>query len=115
MTQPQDPTTCVPDIPDVQGSVNKAIATAEGKVAGISFSPVNFDLDIGNFFTFDVFGKILGSGGSGGSGGLGFDICAICDSGNIDGAIDNSLLGPGGIGGLQSQVDSLQNQLDSAP
>ena len=109
---------CVPDVPDVQSSANKAIATAKGKVADLDFRPVDFGLDINRFFTFDVFGRILGK-----PGGQGYDMCAICDSGDIDAAIAGSPFPNGAqdyvdginssVSGINSSLGSLQDQIDN--
>ena len=123
---------CVPDVPDVQSSVDKAIATAKGKVADLDFRPVDFSLDISKFFTFDVFGRLLGK-----PDGMGYDMCAIADSGDVDAAIAGSPFPNGAqdtidgingsltdlegqigglegqIGGLQGQINNLQGQIDA--
>ena len=107
-----DITQCTPDVPDPQAAVNKAIATARGKVADIDFRPVDFSMNVSKFFSFEMIGRILGK-----PDGLGYDMCAMCDSGDLDAVIANSVLGSEGMEGLKVEVDlnSAARPEDSAP
>lgn len=98
---------CIPDIPDVQSSVNKAITTAKGKVADLDFRPVDFSLNINKFFTFEVFGRLLGK-----PDGMGYDMCAITDS---DRTLDDAIAGSPFPNGAQDRLDEMQQQIDSSP
>lgn len=102
---------CIPDVPDVQGAVDKAIATAKGKVADLDFRPVDFNLDFSKFFTFDMFGKLLGK-----PSGLGYDLCEHCgDSGGGMGAVIGGSPFPDGAldwtDGVTDNLNSLQDQV----
>lgn len=105
-----DITQCTPDVPDPQAVVNKAIATARGKVADLDFRPVDFNMDVSKFFSFEMIGRILGK-----PDGLGYDMCAICDSGDIDGAIANSPFPNGAqdtIDGINGSLDGINSSID---
>jgi hypothetical protein len=106
-----DISTCIPDTPDVQGEVNKAIATAKGKVADIDFRPVDFNLDVSKYFSFEMIGRILGK-----PDGLGYDMCAICDSGDLDAAIAGSPFPNGAqdtIDGINNSIDAVNDKVDN--
>ena len=109
---------CIPDVPDVSSELRR-LASKYGKIPTIDFFPPDFNIDISNFFSFDMFGKILGKG----PGGLDFDICAVTIEGDIDGALAGGPVYPEsmgsqlesideGISGLQDQVNDLG---DSSP
>lgn len=103
---------CTPEVPDVQSAVDKAIETARGKVADLDFRPVDFSMDVSKFFSFDMFGRLLGK-----PDGLGYDMCEICgDSGSgIDGAIGNSPFPDGAqdwADGINQSLQDQQQQID---
>jgi hypothetical protein len=112
------PEQCIPDVPDTSAIMSK-LQTELGRRPNLDFFPPDFNLDISKFFSFDMFGKILGKA----AGGLDFDTCAVCIDGDIDGALAGGPLYPEtmgsqlesideGISGLQDQINSIG---DSAP
>ena len=112
------PEQCIPDVPDTSAILSK-LQTEFGRRPNLDFFPPDFNIDISKFFSFDMFGKILGKV----PGGLDFDTCAVCIEGDIDGALAGGPVYPDGmsgtidginedLAGLQSQIDEME---DSAP
>ena len=112
------PEECIPDVPDTSAILSK-LQTEFGRRPNLDFFPPDFNVDISKFFSFDMFGKILGKG----PGGLDFDTCAVCIEGDSDGALSGGPVYPDGmsgtidginedLAGLQSQIDEME---DSAP
>ena len=85
---------CIPDSPDVKSEVNKAIASAKGKIPDLQFS--GFDINISKYFDFNMFGKLLGRGG------LGMDVCDHC----VNGASFDSMAG-GALMPAQDTIDGI--------
>ena len=107
----QDFEDCVPDAPDVQAMLDKGIATAKGKIASLDFRPVDFNIDIGKFFDFNMFGKLLGRDG------LGMDVCDHCINGTDFVDMDGGAFMPAQdtIDGLNQSInDNAQGIADNA-
>jgi hypothetical protein len=106
---PVDISNCTPDVPDIQGEIDKGIATAKGKIADLDFRPVDFSMDLSKYFSFNMIGKILGK-----PSGLGYDMCAVCIDGDIDAAIAGSPFPDGGqstIDGINGSIDGINSSL----
>lgn len=105
------PEECIPDTPDVGSELTK-VQSQFGKRPSVDFFPPDFNVDVSKFFNFNMFGKILGKS----AGGLGFDTCAVCIDGDIDGALSGGPVYPEGLGGVLEGIDSdisgLQDQVD---
>ena len=105
------PEQCVPDVPDVS-SVLEKVTSEFGKKPKVDFFPPDFSFDISKFFSFNMFGKILGKG----AGGLDYDTCAVTIDGDIDGALAGGPVYPdtmgGTIDGINEDLGSLQGQID---
>ena len=105
---------CIPDVPDVQSEVDKAVATAKGKVAEINFRPVDFHMDeyIDKFLSFDLINKILGK-----PRGLGYDMGKVtCDGEPVDEVFPESTFPNGAqdtIDGINSSLEGMQDQIDN--
>lgn len=100
---------CIPDSPDVQSEVNKAIASAKGKVPDLQFS--GFDIDVSKYFDFNMFGKLLGRDG------LGMDVCDHCINGTAFDDMDGGALIPAQetIDGINQGInDNAQNIANNA-
>ena len=112
------PEQCVPDVPDTSAIMSK-VQTELGRRPNLDFFPPDFNVDISKYFSFNMFGKILGKG----PGGLDFDTCAVCIEGDIDGALAGGALFPESMGSKLESIDSdmagLQDQVnelgDSSP
>ena len=104
------PEQCVPDVPDTSAVMSK-LQTEFGRRPNVDFFPPDFNVDISKFFSFNMFGKILGKG----PGGMDFDTCAVCIEGDIDGAITGGALYPESMGSKLESIDSDMSSLgDSA-
>lgn len=108
---PIDLAACTPDVPDVQGAIDKAKETAKGKIAKLDFRPVDFTIDIDKYISFEIIFKILGK-----PEGLGYDMCAITIDGDVDAAIAGSPF-PNGAEewtiGINNNLNDMQDQIDN--
>ena len=103
VTADLSPEQCIPDVPDVSSALAK-LQSEFGKRPEITFFPPDFNVDLSKFFTFNMFGKILGKG----PGGLDYDTCAVTIEGDIDGAVTGGPLYPESMG---SQLESIDESL----
>ena len=102
---------CIPDVPDVGALIDKAKSTLYGKKPNINFTPIDFEIDISNFFDFNMIGKLLGKGG------LGMDVCGHTIDGLGFDSMDGGVFIPAQdtIDGLnQSIQDNAQGIADNA-
>ena len=104
---------CIPDVPDVQSEIDKAVATAKGKVAEIDFRPVDFGMSeyIDKFLSFDLITKILGK-----PKGLGYELGKVTCDGDSSGSVFPESTFPNGaqdtIDGINSSIDGINSSID---
>ena len=102
------PEECIPDVPDCSAILEK-VQSEFGKRPKVDFFPPDFSFDISKYFSFNMFGKILGKG----PGGLDYDTCAVAIDGDIDGALAGGPLYPDTMGGKLESIDQNLESLET--